>query len=47
MSSYEAASFIVIEFDMDNRVFGLPREFVVASAGKHVYAFCTLCQVLV
>lgn len=34
VSSYEAAIFIVIEFDMDNRIFGLPRELVVASAGK-------------
>lgn len=36
VSSYEAASSIIIEFDMDNSVFGLPREFVVASAGKNV-----------
>lgn len=35
VSSYEAASSIVIEFDMDYRIFGLPRQFVVASAGKH------------
>lgn len=35
VSSYEAASSIIIEFDMDNRIFGLPREFVVATAGKH------------
>lgn len=34
VSSYEAASSIIIEFDMDNSIFGLPREFVVASAGK-------------
>lgn len=32
--SSEAASTIIIEFDMDNSIFGLPREFVVASAGK-------------
>lgn len=32
VSSYEAAHFITIEFDMDNSIFGLPREFVVASA---------------
>lgn len=40
VSSYEAASTIIIEFDMDNSIFGLPREFVVASAGKHEEAFC-------
>lgn len=34
VTSYEAAISIVIEFDMDNRIFGLPRELVVASAGK-------------
>uniref|UniRef100_A0A3Q2Y7G1 Carboxypeptidase D n=1 Tax=Hippocampus comes TaxID=109280 RepID=A0A3Q2Y7G1_HIPCM len=32
VSSYEAASSIIIEFDMDHSIFGLPREFVVASA---------------
>lgn len=37
VSSYEAANSIIIVFDMDNSIFGLPREFVVASAGKHVY----------
>lgn len=36
VSSFEAANSIIIEFDMDNNIFGLPREFVVASAGKHV-----------
>ncbi|XP_071353378.1 carboxypeptidase D [Trachinotus anak] len=36
--SYEAASFIIIEFDMDNSVFGLPREFVVASAAASMTA---------
>lgn len=34
VSSYEAASSVLIEFDMDNSIFGLPREFVVASAGR-------------
>lgn len=34
VKSYEAAISIVIEFDMDNHIFGLPRELVVASAGK-------------
>lgn len=45
VSSFEAASPIIIEFDMDNSIFGLPREFVVASAGKHVYGtgFCNQC----
>ncbi|XP_056297404.1 carboxypeptidase D [Pseudoliparis swirei] len=38
VSSYEAASFIVIEFDMDNSIFGLPREFVVASAAASMTA---------
>lgn len=42
MSIYEAATSITIEFDMDNSIFGLPREFVVASAGKHVYAYSNL-----
>lgn len=37
VSSYEAAVSIIIEFDMDNSIFGLPREFVVASAGEHVW----------
>lgn len=36
VSSYEAANSLIIEFDMDNNIFGLPREFVVASAGEHV-----------
>lgn len=34
VTSYEAAIPIIIEFDMDNRIFGLPRELVVASAGE-------------
>ncbi|XP_041851854.1 carboxypeptidase D isoform X2 [Melanotaenia boesemani] len=38
VSSYEAANFIVIEFDMDNKIFGLPREFVVASAAASMTA---------
>uniref|UniRef100_A0A8C2Z2K4 Carboxypeptidase D n=1 Tax=Cyclopterus lumpus TaxID=8103 RepID=A0A8C2Z2K4_CYCLU len=38
VSSYEAASSIVIEFDMDNSIFGLPRAFVVASAAASMTA---------
>ncbi|KAK2847162.1 hypothetical protein Q5P01_010161 [Channa striata] len=38
VSSYEAASTIIIEFDMDNNIFGLPREFVVASAAASMTA---------
>ncbi|XP_074535278.1 carboxypeptidase D [Halichoeres trimaculatus] len=38
VSSYEAASSIIIEFDMDNNIFGLPREFVVASAAASMTA---------
>ncbi|KAM6945975.1 carboxypeptidase D [Aplochiton taeniatus] len=38
VSSYEAATSIVIEFDMDNRIFGLPREFVVATAAASMTA---------
>ncbi|KAK9520795.1 hypothetical protein VZT92_020657 [Zoarces viviparus] len=38
VSSYEAASSIVIVFDMDNSIFGLPREFVVASAAASMTA---------
>ncbi|XP_028274597.1 carboxypeptidase D [Parambassis ranga] len=38
VSSYEASSFIIIEFDMDNSIFGLPREFVVASAAASMTA---------
>uniref|UniRef100_A0A672ZDF1 Peptidase M14 domain-containing protein n=1 Tax=Sphaeramia orbicularis TaxID=375764 RepID=A0A672ZDF1_9TELE len=34
----EAASNIIIEFDMDNSIFGLPREFVVASAAASMTA---------
>ncbi|XP_040901723.1 carboxypeptidase D isoform X2 [Toxotes jaculatrix] len=36
--SYEAANYITIEFDMDNSIFGLPREFVVASAAASMTA---------
>ncbi|MCI4385837.1 hypothetical protein PGIGA_G00055340 [Pangasianodon gigas] len=44
VSSYEAASSIVIEFDMDNRIFGLPRELVVASAAAAMTALAiTAC----
>lgn len=43
VSIYEAATSITIEFDMDNSIFGLPREFVVASAGKHVDVYCRSC----
>ncbi|XP_061682787.1 carboxypeptidase D [Syngnathoides biaculeatus] len=38
VSSYEAASSIIIEFDMDHSIFGLPREFVVASAAASMTA---------
>ncbi|XP_046719096.1 carboxypeptidase D [Silurus meridionalis] len=38
VSSYEAASSIIFEFDMDNRIFGLPRELVVASAAAAMTA---------
>ncbi|XP_059186882.1 carboxypeptidase D [Centropristis striata] len=38
VSSYEAARSIIIEFDMDNSIFGLPREFVVASAAASMTA---------
>ncbi|KAK5868568.1 hypothetical protein PBY51_009568 [Eleginops maclovinus] len=38
VSSYEAATFLIIEFDMDNSIFGLPREFVVASAAASMTA---------
>lgn len=44
VSSYEAASSIIIEFDMDNNIFGLPREFVVASAGKRYNEMASCCQ---
>ncbi|XP_033970882.1 carboxypeptidase D [Trematomus bernacchii] len=38
VSSYEAATSLIIEFDMDNNIFGLPREFVVASAAASMTA---------
>ncbi|XP_076027482.1 carboxypeptidase D [Genypterus blacodes] len=38
VSAYEAANFIIIEFDMDNSIFGLPREFVVATAAASMTA---------
>ncbi|KAL3992004.1 zinc finger protein [Sarotherodon galilaeus] len=38
VSSFEAADSIIIEFDMDNNIFGLPREFVVASAAATMTA---------
>lgn len=34
VSSYEAASNVVIELDMDTSLFGFPRELVVAGAGE-------------
>ncbi|TSN39321.1 Carboxypeptidase D [Bagarius yarrelli] len=44
VSSYEAAIPIVIEFDADNRIFGLPRELVVASAAAAMTALAiTAC----
>uniref|UniRef100_A0AAQ4NXP9 Carboxypeptidase D, a n=1 Tax=Gasterosteus aculeatus aculeatus TaxID=481459 RepID=A0AAQ4NXP9_GASAC len=36
--SHEAARFIIIEFDMDNSILGLPREFVVAGAAASMTA---------
>ncbi|XP_053729224.1 carboxypeptidase D [Synchiropus splendidus] len=36
--SDEAARSVIIEFDMDNSIFGLPREFVVASAAASMTA---------
>ncbi|XP_046891555.1 carboxypeptidase D [Hypomesus transpacificus] len=38
VSSYEAAVSINIEFDTDNHIFGLPREFVVATAAASMTA---------
>ncbi|MFT7803295.1 carboxypeptidase D [Arapaima gigas] len=43
VSSYEAASSIVIEFEMDNHLFGLPREFVVATAASMTALVITAC----
>lgn len=55
VSFYEAANTVIIEFDMDNSILGLPRPFVVASAGEHVelinilklvvYLFTVCCDV--
>ncbi|XP_068602009.1 carboxypeptidase D [Brachionichthys hirsutus] len=38
VSSYEAASSVIIEFDMDTSIFGLPRAFVVAAAAASMTA---------
>ncbi|KAI7800654.1 carboxypeptidase D [Triplophysa rosa] len=38
VSQFEAASTIIIEFDMENNIFGLPRELVVASAAAAMTA---------
>lgn len=38
VSQFEAASSIIIEFDMENDIFGLPRELVVASAAAAMTA---------
>uniref|UniRef100_A0A8C6KAB7 Carboxypeptidase D, a n=1 Tax=Nothobranchius furzeri TaxID=105023 RepID=A0A8C6KAB7_NOTFU len=38
VSPYKAANSVVIEFDLDNNIFGLPREFVVASAAASMTA---------
>uniref|UniRef100_A0A8C7YHB7 Carboxypeptidase D, a n=1 Tax=Oryzias sinensis TaxID=183150 RepID=A0A8C7YHB7_9TELE len=38
VSSYEAARFLLFEFDADNTIFGLEREFVVASAAASMTA---------
>lgn len=38
VSRFEAASSIIIEFDMENDIFGLPRELVVASAAAAMTA---------
>ncbi|XP_066520014.1 carboxypeptidase D isoform X2 [Hoplias malabaricus] len=42
VTSLDAARTIIIEFDMDNRVFGLPRELVVAAAAMTALAI-TAC----
>lgn len=46
VSSYEAANSIIIELDMDNSLFGFPRELVVAGVGKNEtliieFTFCS------
>ncbi|CAL8345725.1 unnamed protein product [Arctogadus glacialis] len=38
VSSHEAASVVLISLNMDNRIFGLPREFVVAAAAASMTA---------
>uniref|UniRef100_A0A8C5BHP1 Carboxypeptidase D, a n=1 Tax=Gadus morhua TaxID=8049 RepID=A0A8C5BHP1_GADMO len=38
VSSHEAASVVIISLNMDNRIFGLPREFVVAAAAASMTA---------
>ncbi|XP_052472781.1 carboxypeptidase D [Carassius gibelio] len=38
VSPFEAASSLIIEFDMENDIFGLPRELVVASAAAAMTA---------
>lgn len=35
VSFYEIASQVIIELDMDNNLFGFPRELVVAGVGKN------------
>lgn len=42
VSFYEAANNIIVELDMDNSLFGFPREWVVAGVGKnekHIFVF--------
>lgn len=48
VSFYEAANNIIIELDMDNSLFGFPREWVVAGVGKNgklifVFIFIGYC----
>uniref|UniRef100_A0A1A8RAE8 Carboxypeptidase D, a n=1 Tax=Nothobranchius pienaari TaxID=704102 RepID=A0A1A8RAE8_9TELE len=38
VSPYKAANSVIIEFDLNNNIFGLPREFVVASAAASMTA---------
>lgn len=35
VSSYEAANSIIVALDMDNSLFGFPRELVVAGVGNN------------
>lgn len=37
VSFYETAKNIIIELDMDNSLFGFPRELVVAGVGKNEF----------